>query len=77
MRHMAASSQSAIGVSDAKIMFLQNWASMKVALETYIDPLCPATAGCFRWYGWLLPPSLADLQAAAAVEASAVFLLAS
>ena len=77
LRHMAASSQSAIGVADAKIMFLQNWASMKVALETYIDPLCPATAGCFRWYGWLLPPSLADLQAAAAVEAPAVFLLAS
>eukprot|EP01048_Picozoa_sp_COSAG05_P009531 COSAG05_NODE_791_length_7316_cov_149.311071_1_plen_24_part_10 len=24
---------------------------MKVALDTYIDPLCPATAACFRWYG--------------------------
>jgi len=77
LRHMAASSQSEIGVVESKTMYLQNWSSMTVALDTYIDPLCPATAACFRWYGWLLPPSLADLQAAAAVEAPAVFLLAS
>ena len=33
LRHMAASSQSAIGVVDSKIMYLQNWSSMKVALK--------------------------------------------
>ena len=77
LRHMAASSQSAIGVVDSKIMYLQNWSSMKVALSTYIDPLCPATLDCFRWYGWLLPPSLADLDAAAYEQGTpAVFRLA-
>lgn len=77
LRHMAASSQSAIGVVDSKIMYLQNWSSMKVALSTYIDPLCPATLDCFRWYGWLLPPSLADLNAAAYEQGTpAVFRLA-
>ena len=73
LRHMAASSQSAIGVVDSKIMYLQNWKSMRVALQTYIDPLCPATADCYRWYGWLLPPSRADAEAAAAGRAKAVF----
>jgi hypothetical protein len=49
--------QSAIGVVAAKTMWLQNWKSMHVALSTYIDPLCPATRGCYRFFGWLLPPS--------------------
>jgi hypothetical protein len=57
LRHGAASSQSAIGVVAAKTMWLQNWKSMHVALSTYIDPLCPATRGCYRFFGWLLPPS--------------------
>jgi len=61
LRHGAASSQSAINVAQAKIMWLQNWANMAVALATYIDPLCPATAGCYRFFGWLLPPSPADV----------------
>ena len=47
------------------------------AVSTYIDPLCPATLDCFRWYGWLLPPSLADLDAAAYEQGTpAVFRLA-
>ena len=76
LRHMAASSQSAIGVMESKTMYLQNWSSMKVALDTYIDPLCPATAACFRWYGWLLPPSLADVLKSGAGVAPRVFNLA-
>jgi hypothetical protein len=71
LRHMAASCQSAIGVSNAKIMWLQNWASMQVALGTYIDPLCPATAAAYRWYGWLLPPSRAEVDAAASAALQA------
>lgn len=72
LRHMAASSQSAINVADTKIMYLQNWSSMRVALDTYIDPLCPVTPGCYRWYGWLLPPARAEVESAA-VGATAVF----
>ena len=65
LRHMAASSQSAINVADTKIMYLQNWSSMRVALDTYIDPLCPVTPGCYRWFGWLLPPTRAEVERAA------------
>jgi hypothetical protein len=72
LRHMAASSQSAIGVSDARIMHLQNWSSMKVALATYIDPLCPVTEGCYRWYGWMLPLSREAVRAQTAVVSASV-----
>ena len=72
LRHMAASSQSAIGVSDARIMHLQNWSSMKVALATYIDPLCPVTEGCYRWYGWMLPLSREAVRTQAAVASTAM-----
>ena len=74
LRHMAASSQSAINVADTKIMYLQNWSSMRVALDTYIDPLCPVTPGCYRWFGWLLPPTRAEVDRATD-GATAVFNL--
>ena len=45
--------------------------SMQVAYATYIDPLCPATPACYRFFGWLLPPSLADLPVDAQVSAAA------
>ena len=57
LRHSAASSCKAINVADSKIMFLHNWKSMAVAYATYIDPLCPATPACYRFFGWLLPPA--------------------
>ena len=50
----------AIAVDDSRIMWLHNWRSMQVAYATYIDPLCPATPACFRFFGWLLPPARAD-----------------
>eukprot|EP01050_Picozoa_sp_SAG11_P010775 SAG11_NODE_1100_length_5869_cov_8.279896_4_plen_355_part_00 len=61
LRHAAASSCKAINVADSKIMWLHNWKSMQVAYSTYIDPLCPATPACYRFFGWLLPPARADL----------------
>ena len=68
------SSQSAINVADTKIMYLQNWSSMRVALDTYMDPLCPVTPGCYRWFGWLLPPTRAEVDRVA-VGTTAVFNL--
>ena len=73
LRHMAASSQSAIGVTDSRIMHLQNWSSMKVALSTYIDPLCPVTPACFRWYGWMLPPARGEVEDRAVLGPAARF----
>ena len=60
LRRGAASSEKAINVADSKIMWMHNWKSMQVAYATYIDPLCPATPACFRFFGWLLPPARAD-----------------
>ena len=71
LRHAAASSAKAINVADSRIMWLHNWKSMQVAYATYIDPLCPATPACYRFFGWLLPPSLADLPVDAQVSAAA------
>ena len=70
LRHAAASSCKAINVADSKIMYLHNWKSMVVAYATYIDPLCPATPACYRFFGWLLPPARADLPVTSAVGAT-------
>ena len=75
LRHGAASSEKAINVADSKIMFMHNWKSMAVAYATYIDPLCPATPACYRFFGWLLPPARADLPPVSQEVISAVFAL--
>ena len=59
LRHAAASSMAAINVHEARMLWLQGWSSKGVALSTYIDPNCPATAGCYWAFGWLLPPPVA------------------
>ncbi len=41
------------------MLWLQGWSSKGVALSTYIDPNCPATAGCYWALEWLLPPPVA------------------
>jgi hypothetical protein len=46
-----------------------------VAYATYIDPLCPATPACYRFFGWLLPPARADVPAVSPEAVSAVFAL--
>ena len=51
LRHAASSSCKAVNVADSKIMWLHNWKSMAVAYATYIDPLCPATPACYRFFG--------------------------
>ena len=51
----------------------QNWSSMKVALATYIDPLCPVTPACFRWYGWMLPPARGEVEDRVVTEPAARF----
>ena len=67
--------EKAINVADSKIMFMHNWKSMVVAYATYIDPLCPATPACYRFFGWLLPPARADLPPVSQEVVSAVFAL--
>ena len=62
-------------MADSKIMFMHNWKSMVVAYATYIDPLCPATPACYRFFGWLLPPARADLPPVSQEVISAVFAL--
>ena len=74
LRHGAASSEKAINVADSKIMWMHNWKSMQVAYAIYIDPLCPATPACYRFFGWLLPPARADMPASLQ-SVSAVFAL--
>lgn len=72
LRHAAASSMAAINVHEARMLWLQGWSSKGVALSTYIDPNCPATAGCYWAFGWLLPPPVAPSAAQLAVIAAAV-----
>ena len=55
LRKMAASSMSCIGVSEQRIMMLGRWKSMRAANESYIDPACGDTFGCYRLFGHLLP----------------------
>ena len=31
------------------------WKALE-SIETYIDPYCKATGGCYRFFGYLLPP---------------------
>ena len=56
MRHMAASSMKAIGVSDQKVKMMGRWKCIETVDDTYVDPACAATYGCYRLYGHLLPP---------------------
>ena len=72
LRHAAASSMAAINVHEARMLWLQGWSSKGVALSTYIDPNCPATAGCYWAFGWLLPPPVAPSAAQVAILAAAV-----
>ena len=48
---------AAINVHESKMVDLQGWVTGRVALTTYIDPKCQASAGCYFLYGHLLPPS--------------------
>ena len=56
LRHMAASSMKAIGVSDQKVKMMGRWKCIETVDDTYVDPACAATYGCYRLYGHLLPP---------------------
>ena len=53
---MAASSMKAIGVSDQKVKMMGRWKCIETVDDTYVDPACAATYGCYRLYGHLLPP---------------------
>ena len=43
---------------------------MVVAYATYIDLLCPTTPACYHFFGWLLPPTHADLPVTPVVGAT-------
>ena len=58
LRHMAASSCAAINVHIARVKHLQGWKTFRTPMEVYTDPLCPPTPGCYRLYGWMLPPGV-------------------
>ena len=55
LRHMAASSMKAIGVSDQRVKMMGRWKCIETVDDTYVDPACADTYGCYRLYGHLLP----------------------
>ena len=42
----------------ARVKHLQGWKTFRTPMEVYTDPLCPPTPGCYRLYGWMLPPGV-------------------
>jgi hypothetical protein len=55
LRKGAASGMAALGVSLDRICFVGGWSIRSAAVRDYIDPTCPCTPACRRFYGWLLP----------------------
>ena len=55
LRKGAASGAAAHGVALFRICFMGDWASTSAAVHDYIDPTCPNSAACRRFFGWLRP----------------------
>ena len=39
-----------------KVKMMGRWKCIETVDDTYVDPACAATYGCYRLYGHLLPP---------------------
>ena len=44
----------AIGVSDQRVKMMGRWKCIETVDDTYVDPACADTYGCYRLYGHLL-----------------------
>jgi len=53
LRKGAASGAAAIDVALRKICFMGGWSILSRAVHDYIDPTCPASDACRRFFGWL------------------------
>ena len=54
LRKGAASGAAAIDVALHRVCYIGGWSIQSKAVFDYIDPTCPATAACRRFFGWLL-----------------------
>ena len=61
MRKGGASAANAIGVQLPAIMAFGVWKSLAAA-QLYISPLVTADLAAFRFFGWMLPRTFAELQ---------------
>ena len=55
LRKGAASGAAAEGVSLERICYCGNWSVRSKSVHDYVDPTCPQTAACRRFFGWLRP----------------------
>ena len=55
LRKGAASGASAHGVALFRVCYMGDWASTSAAVHDYIDPTCPNSPACRRFFGWLRP----------------------
>jgi predicted nucleic acid-binding protein len=53
LRKGAASGAAAIDVALHRICYMGGWSIHSRVVHDYIDPTCPASAACRRFYGWL------------------------
>ena len=53
LRKGAASGAAAIDVALHKICYAGGWSIKSKAVFDYIDPTCPASSACHRFFGWL------------------------
>ena len=55
LRKGAASGAAAVDVALHKICWCGGWSIKSKAVFDYIDPTCPRTPACRRFFGWLAP----------------------
>lgn len=53
LRKAAASGAAACGVALHKICYVGGWSIKSKAVFDYIDPTCPHSPACLRFFGWL------------------------
>ena len=53
LRKGAASGSAAIDVALHRICYMGGWSIQSRAVHDYIDPTCPSSAACRRFFGWL------------------------
>ena len=55
LRKCAASGAAALDVALHRICYVGGWSIKSRAVFDYIDPTCPLTPACRRFFGWLKP----------------------
>ena len=53
LRKGAASGAASIDVALHRICYMGGWSIHSRVVHDYIDPTCPASAACRRFFGWL------------------------